>query len=40
MTLGLIFLVIVFHQHELATSSMEEWQITPIPKDVDIKDED
>lgn len=40
MTIGIIFLVIGFHQLELFKQAMEEWQMTPIPKDVDINDED
>ncbi len=29
-----------FQQLELAKQALEEWQMTPIPEDVDIKDED
>ncbi|MFD1863622.1 helix-turn-helix domain-containing protein [Planococcus chinensis] len=29
-----------FQQLELAKQALEEWQMTPIPDDVDIKDED
>lgn len=29
-----------FQQLELAKQALEEWQLTPIPDDVDIKDED
>ena len=29
-----------FQQLEIAKQALEEWQMTPIPEDVDIKDED
>lgn len=29
-----------FQQLELAKQALEEWRMTPIPEDVDIKDED
>ena len=29
-----------FQQLELAKQALEEWQMTPLPEDVDIKDED
>ena len=29
-----------FQQLELAKQALEEWQMTPIPEDLDIKDED
>ncbi len=29
-----------FQQLELAKQALEEWQMTPIPEDVDVQDED
>ncbi|QMT17021.1 excisionase family DNA-binding protein [Planococcus maritimus] len=29
-----------FHQLEVAKLELEEWRVTPIPDDVDVKDED